>query len=1026
MGILESIQEDLATWLEAIGIPESEAKNISHRFPAYFRVALIEEWREHTEYRRLKSTIDSPFVHAERRAQAWEAYRAHLKKQVAEPVFGETVSLDQIYVWPRAFVQIPTDEESEGDQTRSVRTSAPGIGAMRSRTGVERRVSWLRESVLEWLEEDDESDDIRIIRGDPGTGKSSFSKMLAAQIVGREDYSVVLVPLHRIDATKKLTEAIREFVSAPRHPLDGFDPFEEAPLLLILDGLDELSERGREGANLAREFVREVDRSLRSLNQEDVSVRVLLSGRKIAADAGARVLRDPGKVFNLMSFVPKGESDIYEDPENLAFVGQEPIDQRDEWWQKYGEASGSDYESGMPSHFRRGRLDDITAQPLLSHLVALAYEDEEASFSEDASPNALYSELLGGVYRRKYGSGPLPGTNVLSGMTKEEQKRSFVRVLEEIAMDVWVGDGRTTTVVSIEDRCREEGLLDRFDAVRERLGTGISRLLTTFYFREAAQGQDTFEFTHKTFAEYLTARRIVRTVEEIHDERRRNRERGGSYGHDLEDALRIWAKTCGPSAMDGDVFEFFADEIRIRNEERDCAESWKETFAELIRYVLREGMPIHNLDEALDYRTEKEWARNAEEALLAVVHACRLALLDRVAEDDREAGLHAVSVLDDLPESAAGDWIQRLQTPPSEHWRSLYRGFLQSVVWESSDLSGSILYGANLQRTNLREAELSGTGLLYGNLERVDLTGADLTEADLRKANLHGADLLGANFQRADLRVTNLREADLQGTDFHGTNLRGANLRGVDLRMTDLGEADLRETDLRETVFREADLPNMDFRKANLEHADLRESNLPGADFRKANLTHVNLQRANLREADFRRKESSEAKVQELELSEWEVQELELPEAGVGGLQLSEPFFPGAFHKTDLRRKDFLKRLQIELRMGSIWANTGATLRRANLKGANLEQANLRSTDLLGVNFREANLQGANLQGANLQGANLQGANLRGANLRGANLELSNVKGADLREAQCEGASFGDVETDSNTRMSRDLQSRID
>ena len=49
-----------------------------------------------------------------------------------------------------------------------------------------------------------------------------------------------------------------------------------------------------------------------------------------------------------------------------------------------------------------------------------------------------------------------------------------------------------------------------------------------------------------------------------------------------------------------------------------------------------------------------------------------------------------------------------------------------------------------------------------------------------------------------------------------------------------------------------------------------------------------------------------------------------------------------------------------------------------------------------GANLRKANLQGANLRWANLQEASLQGANLHGANLRWANLQEANLYGKRL------------------------------
>jgi len=800
LDVLKPLREDLAAWFEAVGVPAGEATSITNRLPSYFRTALIEEWRAHPEYRQLEDAVRVPFAHAERRAQAWTAYRAHLQKQVEEPVFGEAVGLRQIYVWPRTFVRVPTEDEEAGQPPPS-RTSGPQDGDLRGEPDYERHVSRLRESVLDWLESDNPSDAIRIIKGDPGTGKSSFSKMLATDLAEQDEHTVLFAPLHRLDATKQLTEAIRQFVSAPDHPLNGVDPFEETPLLLILDGLDELSKRGRVGAEVARDFVDEIKRALRGLNQGSVAVRVLLSGRRIAADAGAKILRDPTKVYNLIPFVPEGDADRYQDPDHLAFDDDdEPIDQRNEWWRKYGDASGSDYDDGMPSRLRRDRLGDITRQPLLNYLVALAYEDDETDFSEDASLNTLYDQLLDGVYRRDYDFGPHPGTKVVSGATEDLQKEGFVRVLEEIALDAWHGDGRTTTLASIEERCEDAGLAGHFENVQDKLATGISQLLAAFYFRKAgktSQGKDTFEFTHKTFAEYLTARRIVRTVEEINEERQRNEERGGSYGLDLEDALCIWIEACGPSAMDEDLFEFFRDEMRIRHKENDCASDWQESFADLIRYVLQQDMPMHKIDAVLDYKIEKLWARNAEEALLAVTQACQHALLEGTENSVREAGLYSIDVLQELPQGTAKDWIRRLQVPVSEHSDAMYSSLLSSINWSSTDLSQSTLTGVEFFLSDLRDVDLKRSILSLSIFYNTDLQEADLRDANLSPAFLFGVDLRDANLRDAILKDSFIRDSDLRGADLRGADLRGLSIPELSYRRVTILRGEVKEINLQ-------------------------------------------------------------------------------------------------------------------------------------------------------------------------------------------------------------------------------------
>ncbi len=70
----------------------------------------------------------------------------------------------------------------------------------------------------------------------------------------------------------------------------------------------------------------------------------------------------------------------------------------------------------------------------------------------------------------------------------------------------------------------------------------------------------------------------------------------------------------------------------------------------------------------------------------------------------------------------------------------------------AADLSGAVLYGADLS-----SFDLSGADLSAAILQRTDLRGADFTDANLIDASLHGADLSGADFTDANLSGANLR-----------------------------------------------------------------------------------------------------------------------------------------------------------------------------------------------------------------------------------------------------------------------------
>jgi hypothetical protein len=118
-----------------------------------------------------------------------------------------------------------------------------------------------------------------------------------------------------------------------------------------------------------------------------------------------------------------------------------------------------------------------------------------------------------------------------------------------------------------------------------------------------------------------------------------------------------------------------------------------------------------------------------------------------------------------------------------------------------SDLSSTLLRGADLRRTRLASADLSQASLEQAILKHAHLPGATLAAASARLADFTAADLASINARQADFRQatlvqSSLRNADLRDADLSNADLRGADLRGADLRGSNLGGADLRGADL--------------------------------------------------------------------------------------------------------------------------------------------------------------------------------------------------------------------------------------
>ena len=733
-------QNILREWLLAANAPTLSAASIASRLPGYFVYALHEEWRKDSHYyQKLQDYFTSPFFQLVRHERDWERYMAWLAAEADKPVFGSDISLRKIYVHLCACYRTRGEEEKD------------------LRYSVEKKVVVELEKHLEdWLEKGGKDDAIRVVCGGPGCGKSSFAKLFAARLA-QSGRKTLFIPLHLLNLSADLGDALRKSLK------DG-EFFDESPyekddeLIIFFDGLDELAQQGKACVEVAKQFFELVQSEVSSRNQQRRRLQVILTGRELVVQTNEHLFRKQGQLLTIFPyFVPENERHWYADEGGLLRQ-----DKRDIWWGKYGEESGNGYTK-MPEELRGKNLDELTTQPLLNYLVALSYEQDTVEFTTKTTRNEVYHGLIKKVYQRGWDS---KVHKAIRGQIGEEE---FFELLEEIAICAWQGAGRITTVSAIETRCAECGIrhiLDNFEAGAK---AGVTNLLTAFYFRHtgiaAASGEKTFEFTHKSFGEYLLARRLVRQIQTMQTNLAMRKETK-SVGWSEKDCLRGWGELCGQNPLDSYIFDFLTNETALAAaQDKNLVEAWQKCLWECINYALRNGIPMEALPKESFAEADRH-ARNAEEALLACLNAC-----------SRVTGL--ISKISWPADGAAAHWLSRLRRIKEEvrffPFECLSFLDMSEQNFTYMDFVGAHLKSARLQSTSLFSANLAYAHLTGAHLERAFLVGANLQGAHLQGAHLEGANLQGADLQGASLEGANLEDADLENV----RNLEKADLQGA-------------------------------------------------------------------------------------------------------------------------------------------------------------------------------------------------------------------------------------------------------
>jgi uncharacterized protein YjbI with pentapeptide repeats len=847
--LVKVIVEVFEKWLQQFGITEVQAQMIAGRFPAYFTFALNKEWRERAkDYTKIQDALNTPFSPAIERERGWMIYWAWLQKQVDKPMFAEAFGLNHVYVPLRSYYE----SEQKKDPDR-VNVSI-----------YERTVVDLGEELERWLQSKDRNDPFRVITGSPGSGKSSFAKMFAARQAELNRH-VLFVPLQSFNPMEDLIEALGKFVKEDgllaANPLDS--DFRETSLLVIFDGLDELAKQGKVAAAVAQQFVDEVIRTTQRLNQQENRLQVIIIGRDLSVQEAESKFRNSKQILHLLPYILTNEDRnernvLYIDGQNLLSV-----DQRQEWWLKYAKAKGKDY-TGLPTELSTNNLKPITAQPLLNYLIALSYEGQRIDFSQEPNLNTIYDDLLDSVYDRRYEQSGIHKT--IEAIDKER----FIGVLEAIAIACWHGNGRTATVAEIEKQCDACGLketLHQFQQGEQNAQSSVTRLLAAFYFRESNDlrgNEHTFEFTHKSFGEYLTARRLVLELQLLHEELT-EKERNFRKGIDKQEALKRWASICGATVIDEYLFQFILNEVKLKKV--DDVRNWQKMLCRLIECMLEGGMPMESLNLG-SFSEMNRQAINAELALLSVLSACGQATQE-------------LSNINWQNPRAFYTWISRL------HGR--YDGLnVIKVSW--MNLRVCDLSFVNLSLISFFFVDLYGTNLAYSHLYSTDFLNSNLENVHLGGANISSANISDSKFVNAKLNGANINGGtNIDSSDFTGAVLNGSNLSDISIEFSSFCEADLNDTNIYNTS-----IAASGFIKANLSGANISDTAISGSDFKEANLSSANISNTAISGSDFKEANLSSANISNTAIDGSNFNEADLSNTNISNTNIDYSDFKNA------------------------------------------------------------------------------------------------------------------------------------
>ncbi|WP_238011151.1 ATP-binding protein [Dactylosporangium sp. AC04546] len=464
------------------------------------------------------------------RADLARRYRADLGRPIVEvgdlPGGVTMPTLEALYVNPRCRVRRVTD----GSSVAAEQWWASAVD-----------VADIQAFLAGYLTGSEATETPLLVLGQPGSGKSLLSRILAARLPA-PDFLPVRVELRTVAADAAVQEQVEhavhratgERVSWPRlvRSSDGALP------VVLLDGFDELLQAT--GVNRA-DYLEEI----RAFQQREAElgrpVVVVVTSRIVVADRAR---------------VPAGSVVLRLDPFDDEQIGR--------WLDVWSAANlaglGARSLTPLPTEVAR-RYRDLAGQPLLLLMLAL-YDAGANALQRDAAGLAgaeLYERLFADFARRELRKQPAH-----DGEPAAVERE--IRRLAIVALSMFNRRAQVVTERQLDGDLAAlalDGPAQR-DGATGRPLTAAQLLVGRFFFihesrarRDTGAPEKSYEFLHATFGEFLVARTIVRGLAELAEDREYQ---AGRLAPSPLDAGRLYASLSFTAVTSrGPVLDFCAE-----------------------------------------------------------------------------------------------------------------------------------------------------------------------------------------------------------------------------------------------------------------------------------------------------------------------------------------------------------------------------------------------------------------------------------------------------------------------------------
>lgn len=361
---------------------------------------------------------------------------------------------------------------------------------------------------VEHLLENSELASWTLISGGPGSGKSMAALHIANMLHKDSLCSLYLrgSRLSNIDIDINAPYQMITDSFSFRSFLKHFRSSSFQSGYLILDGVDEIGQATQASLGPLSQILSELEAEQAACSAHGKALNIIVLGRD--AHIQTVIKRAPSKDYTHFKLLALDGSYPNQDRHSDGLKGE---DFRELWWTKYLAATDNFADPSLPD-FLTTEYDDFFefgTDPLLATLICKAALQTETTETAPQLPhervNALtYTSNKNAIYKTIF-------DKILASNRHDLRSHHVLSALQYIAVQMWhSGEHKTVALERVYRNIQDENIkaiLQGLNLSGSASHAPADLFVTAFYYRmhydETAPAQNSFEFTHKTFAEYL-------------------------------------------------------------------------------------------------------------------------------------------------------------------------------------------------------------------------------------------------------------------------------------------------------------------------------------------------------------------------------------------------------------------------------------------------------------------------------------------------------------------------------------------